>query len=83
MTKKTLHGIVNGRTIELSEEPGVPTGQQVEVVVTAVPQNGSTWGEGLRRCAGALANDWSDEDDRVLQVIYDDRKQDARPELSK
>jgi hypothetical protein len=37
-------------------------------------------GEGLRRCAGALANDWSEDDDCILEEIYRERKHDSRPE---
>ncbi len=49
---KILHGKINGRTIELDEDPGLAPGQQVEVQVNAVrpPQK---WGEGILRCAGA------------------------------
>jgi len=44
------------KTIELAQETGVPDGQEVEVVIrplTALPRR-EPWGEGLRRCAGAL-----------------------------
>jgi hypothetical protein len=75
-----LHGIINGKTIELSDDPGVPNGQEVEVFVTSLPSKESGWGAGLRRCAGALANDWTQEDDRILDEIYDGRKHDRRPE---
>jgi len=27
------------------------------------------WGEGLRRCAGALTSEWTDEDDRILEAM--------------
>jgi hypothetical protein len=80
MTDRIMHGVVNGKTIELTEQPGVPTGQEVEVVVKAVPCKQVAWGEGLRRCAGALADQWSDEDDRILQSIYRERKTDSRRE---
>jgi hypothetical protein len=33
------------------------------------------------RCAGALASDWSDEDDRILEEIQNDRKRDSREEV--
>jgi len=36
------------------------------------------WIEGLRRCAGALANEWTDEDDRILEEIYQSRKLNRR-----
>jgi hypothetical protein len=70
---KTTHGKVHGKTIELNEDLGLTEGQHVEVQVKVVPQP-TQWGAGLRRCAGALANEWSEEDDRILEEIYQDRK---------
>jgi hypothetical protein len=81
MTSKTFHGVVNGKTIELSDDPGIPAGQEVEVVVTPSPSAKSPWGEGIRACAGALANEWTEEDDRILEEIYQQRKSDTRPEI--
>jgi hypothetical protein len=77
---KTLHGVVHGRTIELYEDLGVAEGQTVEVQVTVTSAAGR-WGDGLRRCAGALANEWTDDDDRILAGIYQDRKRDTRREI--
>jgi hypothetical protein len=82
MSNRVLHGIVHGKTIELSEDPGVPIGQSVEVLLMPSPPVGAKWGDGLRRCAGALADDWTDEDDRILQAIQQERNRDGRPELS-
>lgn len=77
---KVIHGRVRGKTIELTEDPGLAEGQEVEVSVRTVstPQR---WGDGLRRCAGALANEWTDEDDRILAEIHQDRKRDTRREI--
>lgn len=75
---KILRGVVNGKTIELRDDPGVPPGQEVEVVVTPVPARKEPWGEGLRRCAGAMADEWTEEDDRILEEIYQQRKNDSR-----
>jgi hypothetical protein len=77
---KTVQGTIHGKTIELTQDLGMADGQQVEVVVKTIP-NKEQWGEGLRRCAGALANEWSDEDDRILEEIYQDRKRETRPEI--
>ena len=77
---KTLHGRVHGRTIELDEDLGVFEGQEVEVNVRLV-EVAKPWGDGLRRCAGALADEWTEEDDRILEQIRLDRKQDARKEF--
>jgi len=52
---KIMHGVVHGRTIELNEDPGVIDGQQVQIVLTAVPPQGS-WGEGIHRSAGAAVD---------------------------
>lgn len=75
MTSKTLHGVVNGKTIELSDDPGVPTGQAVEVIVKTLPTDQRPWGEGLRACAGALADEWTVEDDQILEKFYQERNQ--------
>jgi hypothetical protein len=40
------------------------------------------WGEGLRRCAGALADEWTGDDDRILDEIHQDRKHDSREEIA-
>jgi hypothetical protein len=74
MMTKIFRGVMNGKMIELSDDPGVPTGQEVEVSVTLLPARKAPWGEGLRRCAGALANEWTEEDDRILEGIYQQRK---------
>jgi hypothetical protein len=75
-----LQGIVHGKTIELAEELGLADGEKVEVFVRAVSRK-QLWGEGLRRCAGALAEEWSEDDDRILEEIYQDRKRDLRREI--
>ncbi len=77
---KTTHGKVHGRTIELDEDLGVPEGQEVELQVKLVPAP-KPWGDGLRRCAGILANEWTDEDERILEEIYRERKRDIRREI--
>lgn len=59
-----------GKTIELQQEPGVPDGQEVEIVIrsiTAIPAS-EPWGEGLRHCAGALA-DISGLDEDMEQIL--------------
>ena len=77
---KTVHGVIHGKTIELEENPGVAEGQEVEITIRPIP-NRTPWGEGLLRCAGALASDWTDEDDRILEEIHADRKRDTRREI--
>src|SRR5262249_47436093 len=53
---KTTHGKVRGKIIELDEDLGMAEGQEVEVHVRVVPPS-RTWGEGILRTAGALADD--------------------------
>ena len=82
MTNKVL-GTVHGKTIELTQDLGLPEGQEVEIIVRpSKPRASKSWGEGLRRCAGALANSWTDEDDRILAQLYQERKSDTRQELN-
>ena len=71
-----IHGVVHGNTIELKEPPGVPDGQEVEVFVRPV-EPGRSWGEGILRSAGALADDpdW----DRIMAEIQRERKLERRP----
>jgi hypothetical protein len=78
---RQVQGIIRGKTIELSEDPGIADGQQVEITIKALPTPRS-WGEGLRRCAGAFAADWTEEDDRILEAIHQERKRDTRGEIA-
>lgn len=81
--EKTVSGIVHGTTIQLQDELGLPEGQHVEVTIRATePEQLQPWGEGLRRCAGALADSWTDEDDRILEEIHQERKSDSRREIA-
>ena len=52
---RVIHGKINGRTIELSEDLGLAPGEEVEVQVKTLPTT-RNWGEGIKRCAGALAS---------------------------
>ncbi len=71
-----IHGVVHGNTIRLTEPPGVPDGQEVEVVVRVV-QPVRSWGEGILRTAGALVDDphW----DGIMAEIQRERKLERRP----
>lgn len=50
-----MQGVVHGNTIQLKGSPGVPDGQEVEVVLRAVGEP-RPWGEGIARSAGAAAD---------------------------
>lgn len=77
---KTIHGKVHGRTIELDEDPGIADGQSVDVILqTAKSQQPR--GEGIRRSAGALADSWTEEDDRILGEIQQERKRASHREI--
>ena len=75
-----FHGTVHGRTIELAEELGLADGEEIEVSVTVIARK-RLWGEGLRRCAGALAEEWTEDDDRILEELSQERKLDTRKEV--
>jgi hypothetical protein len=77
---KTLQGTVHGRTITLADDPGVAEGQQVEVTLRPVAP-ASQPGEGIRESAGALADEWTADDDRILREIAEDRRRSASREL--
>jgi hypothetical protein len=72
---KVMHGKVHGRTIELDEDLGLADGQQVQVQVKVLPTS-PKWGEGLKRCAGALADD--PEWDVIMEEIHGARKLERR-----
>lgn len=78
---KTVHGVIRGKTIELAEELDLADGREVEVQVKVIEPS-ATWGEGLRRCAGILADEWTAEDDRILEEIHQSRKEDTRREIA-
>jgi hypothetical protein len=78
---RTLLGVIHGRTVELAEDLGVADGQQVEITIKTVASP-KRWGEGLRRCAGAFAADWTEDDDRIMEEIHQERKRDTREEIS-
>jgi hypothetical protein len=78
---KTIQGTVRGRTIELAEDPGLQDGQAVRVQVTPVAPNAERLAEGLRRSAGALVGEWTEEDDRILEEIHQDRKRESRRDI--
>lgn len=78
---KKVQGVVHGKTITFGEDSGFVDGEQVEVTVEKRKPDDASWGEGLRRCAGAWADSGNEEDDRTLEQIYQERKADVRPEV--
>ena len=85
---KTLHGTVHGKTIELDEDLGVVDGQQVEVQVKVIrpkkrlPGPPPGWQPGRPSAtAGLLADSSTEEDDRIMKEIHQDRKRETRREI--
>jgi hypothetical protein len=80
---KTMHGVIHGKTIVLAEDPGIADGEKVEVMVRdkQLPGPPAGWFPGCKETAGGmLAETWTDEDDRILQEIYEQRKRNTRQE---
>ena len=75
-----LQGVIHGKIIELASDPGLRQGQEVEVTLRPAT-TAESWGDGLRRAAGALADSWRSEDDEILDRIQEDRVQSAGREL--
>jgi hypothetical protein len=71
--KTALKGIVHGKLIELDEEPGLPDGQPVNVIVEVITkvQQKLPPGEGIRRSAGA----WSDDPEGLDEYLEWNRQQ--------
>ena len=81
--KRTMQGVVHGRTIELDNDPGLDDGRTVEVVLLPKEQPSPPpgWTPGCTQtAAGMMAEYWSEEDDRILEQIYQDRRRDSRRE---
>jgi hypothetical protein len=81
---KILHGVIHGRTIKFEQETGLEDGRKVEVILRAkeLPGPPPGWRPGsTRTAAGMMAAQWTEEDDRILDDIYQDRKKDARREI--
>src|SRR5262245_11293460 len=72
-TPAVLKGIVHGKTIELEQDPGLPGGQEVAVVVR--PLEAAQWrlppGEGIRRSAGG----WGDDAEGLDEYLAWNRRQ--------
>ena len=68
----SLRGVVHGKTIELDQQPELPHGQQVTVILQPVAQAEElSPGEGIRRSAGA----WSDDPEGLDEYLRWNRQQ--------
>lgn len=63
-----IQGVIHGKTIELTTDPGLPDGVTVEVVVRQTKST-EEWGEGLRRSAGSLADEPQETFDALDRII--------------
>jgi hypothetical protein len=80
ISKNNLRGVVHGKMIQLSNDPGLADGQEVEVTLRTASLP-AAWGEGLHRAAGALADTWCDNDDAILDQLQQDRLRSSGREL--
>lgn len=81
---KILRGVVHGKTIELENDTGLQDGRKVDVILQAkeLPGPPPGWKPGSTvTAAGMMASFWTEEDDRILEEIYQDRKKDSRREV--
>jgi hypothetical protein len=76
--QKTLKGVIHGKTIELEQEPALPDGQSVVVTLQPLEEKRLPPGEGIRRSAGAWADD-PEGLDQYLEQLRHDRAQDRPP----
>jgi len=75
--KSVFRGTIHGKVIELDQLPDLPDGQQVNVVVQPTNGIGLPPGEGLRRSAGAWADD-AEELEKYLDWTRQQRKRGRR-----
>jgi hypothetical protein len=81
--QKVMQGTVHGQTIQLDADPQIEDGSQVEILLRLkrLPGPPPGWKPGgTSTAAGSMADHWTENDDRILDEIYLDRKRDARRE---
>ena len=74
MNRSMFKGVVHGNTIQLEQEPGLPDGQRVDVILAPTDASKDRRAEGLTKSFGA----WSDDGegiDTFLEEIRRDRDQ--------
>lgn len=81
---RIVRGTVRGKTIELDDEVGVADGQEVEIELKIIrpkkelPGPPAGWRPGMKSAtSGLLADSWTEDDDRILEAIHQDRKRDC------
>ena len=76
--REDFPGVINGKTIELLDDPGMKQGQRISVAIKAEPAT-RAWGEGILASAGALAHlpqEVFDELDEIVRQRKNDRPRD-------
>jgi hypothetical protein len=71
---RTIRGTIHGQNVELDKDPGVPDGQDAEIMVRVDSSNKPTRnGEGFLVTEGALADDpyW----DAIMEEVHHERKE--------
>ena len=68
---KTLRGIIQGKTIELLQNPGLEDGYAVEVEIRPIASREERI-EALQRAAGSMADD--PEFEAIMEEIQEDRR---------
>jgi hypothetical protein len=81
-------GMLDGQAVELivtaAPSPGAPAaeGSGSQNSPKKLPGPPPGWQPGsIRTAAGMLADSWTEEDDRILEEIYRDRKRETRREV--
>ena len=77
---KIAHGIIHGNTIELRDNPGFQEGQEVEVYVKAIDKNRPE-SNMPHKSPGAKVLTWTEQDDKILEELYRQRKCDTGREI--
>lgn len=80
IAKKEVRGRIHGKTVRLEEDPGLPDGSSVRVIVEACPPSDEERRAALLRAAGAWAGDDEEGLEQYLESIRRQRKLN-RPEI--
>lgn len=78
MIQRPIRGVVRGRTIELSEEPGCQEGQIVEVELRSLDESPRNEAKVNRSQSDLTEEEW-DAWEATMAEIVALRKQDKRP----
>ena len=80
IAKKEIRGLIQGRTVMLDDDPGLPDGQPVIAIPEIRPASDEERRMRLLRAAGAWAGDDEEELDQYLEWNRRQRKVN-RPEI--